>query len=108
MVIFVPLFALILFINTSSFACEPYDRKAWKHWVDEDRDCQNARHEALIEESLTPVTFKTDKGLSSDFRKLGRFLLRQTRIIKLARLLSELDYGSGSFTSVSPRSAKGL
>ena len=62
MAVFVPLFALILFITTSSYACEPYDRKAWKHWVDEDRDCQNARHEVLIEESLTPVTFKTDKG----------------------------------------------
>ena len=62
MAVFVPLLALILFITTSSYACEPYDRKAWKHWVDEDRDCQNARHEVLIEESLTPVTFKTDKG----------------------------------------------
>ena len=23
--------------------CPAYDRNAWKHWVDEDRDCQNAR-----------------------------------------------------------------
>ena len=44
----------LLFISTSTApsvipACPAYDRKAWKHWVDEDRDCQNARHEVLIE-----------------------------------------------------------
>ena len=31
-----------------------YERTAWKHWLDEDRDCQNAPHEMLIEAS----TFK--------------------------------------------------
>ena len=30
--------------------------------MDEDRDCQNARHEVLIAESTTPVGFKTAKG----------------------------------------------
>jgi hypothetical protein len=39
-----------------------YNRKAWKHWIDEDKDCQNARHEVLIEESLSTVVFKTAKG----------------------------------------------
>ena len=32
------------------------------HWIDEDRDCQNARHEVLIEESLSTVVFKSSKG----------------------------------------------
>ena len=38
-----------------------YDRDDWKHWVDEDRDCQNTRHEVLIDESLAKVAFKTDR-----------------------------------------------
>ena len=57
---------LFILLTTTAIAdsagCPKYDRKSYYHWVDEeDRDCQNARHEVLIEESLT-VAFKTDKG----------------------------------------------
>ena len=38
-----------------------YDRGDWKHWVDEDGDCQDARQEVLVEESLDEVTFETDR-----------------------------------------------
>ena len=38
-----------------------YSRSQWKHWVDEDRDCQDARQEALISESLVAVTFESER-----------------------------------------------
>jgi len=38
-----------------------YDRGDWKHWFDMDKDCQNTRHEVLIDESSTEVIFKDDR-----------------------------------------------
>ena len=38
-----------------------YDRQTWRHWIDEDRDCQNARQEVLIIESTVAVTYQSDE-----------------------------------------------
>lgn len=38
-----------------------YDRKDWPHWIDQDKDCQNTRHELLIETSTEKVAYKTQE-----------------------------------------------
>ena len=53
--------AFSLEINEIAADLPKYVRGDWKHWIDEDKDCQNTRHEVLIEESLKTVTFKGDK-----------------------------------------------
>lgn len=40
---------------------ELYDRSDWPHWLDSDKDCQNTRHELLLETSIKPVSFKSEK-----------------------------------------------
>ncbi len=42
-------------------AIPAYDRDDWKHWVDADGDCQDARQEVLIAESEIAVTFESSK-----------------------------------------------
>ncbi len=39
-----------------------YYRDNWRHWIDDDSDCQDTRHEMLIFTSNTFVEFKTDRG----------------------------------------------
>ena len=55
-------------VNTLTITVAPvpegipeYDRSEWRHWTDEDGDCQDARQEVLITESLVSVTFETDR-----------------------------------------------
>ena len=49
-------------VNQTEATCLKYNRKDYRHWIDEDRDCQNTRNEVLIQESLESVTYKSSKG----------------------------------------------
>ena len=56
-----PATTLVITIATVPDDIPEYDRSDWRHWIDEDGDCQDARHEVLIAESLDQVTFETDR-----------------------------------------------
>ena len=56
-----PTTTLVITIAPIPAGIPEYDRSDWRHWIDEDGDCQDARQEVLVEESLTPVTFETDR-----------------------------------------------
>ena len=56
-----PTTTLVITVAPITTGIPEYSRSEWKHWEDHDGDCQNARHEVLIAESLVPVTYKTDR-----------------------------------------------
>ena len=45
--------------NSSKAVLTKYSRHKFNHWVDEDGDCINTRHEILLNLSTIPVLFKT-------------------------------------------------
>ena len=56
-----PTTTLVITVAPISADIPEYDRGNWKHWSDADGDCQDARQEVLVEESLDEVTFETDR-----------------------------------------------
>jgi hypothetical protein len=38
-----------------------YERSEWKHWIDENGNCRNARAEALIRDATGPVEFREER-----------------------------------------------
>ena len=40
---------------------QPYKRTMYKHWIDEDGDCQNTRNEVIIRDAVGPVKYKTSE-----------------------------------------------
>ena len=47
-----------LIVDEGQARIPEYVESEWNHWIDEDRDCQNTRHEVLIEESIEPVSYR--------------------------------------------------
>ena len=53
-----------LIISEVSNSIPDYNRNEWNHWIDKNSDCQNTRHEVLIEESEEIVTYTSDTHCS--------------------------------------------
>ena len=56
-----PTTTLVITVSEIPEGIPEYDRSDWKHWTDADGDCQDARQEVLITESLEPVTYEDDR-----------------------------------------------
>ena len=52
---------LVISISAASPNIPGYNPVVWKHWTDSDGDCRNTRQRVLVHESVTPVTFETDR-----------------------------------------------
>ena len=52
-----PVFLMSIAVAPMSGDMPAYDRDEWRHWIDEDGDCQDTRQEALVAESVSPVEY---------------------------------------------------
>lgn len=69
------LLLIAILVPLIASAANEYDRKEWRHWIDADRDCQNTRHELLVEKSISPVSYKNeDKCQVTTGRWYGPYL----------------------------------
>lgn len=66
-----------------------YDRSSWPHWTDDDRDCQDARSETLIRDSLIAVKFKRNKGCNVSW---GKWLVPYKNIIIEKASATDIDH----------------
>lgn len=57
----VPAVTLLISIAQIPPGVPEYERSQWKHWIDEDGDCQDARQEVLISESLVEGSFESER-----------------------------------------------
>ena len=63
----VELIRLSLLVSEIPGELPEYDRDDWRHWTDQDGDCQNTRHEVLVAESLIDVIFKNEDECQVEF-----------------------------------------
>ena len=56
-----PTTTLVITIAEVPAGIPEYNRSEWRHWTDEDGDCQDSRQEVLIAESLVEVTYEDDR-----------------------------------------------
>ena len=52
---------LALAVAESSAELPVYSRDDWRHWTDEDGDCQDTRNEVLLAENLVDATYRSDR-----------------------------------------------
>ena len=62
-----PSFRFSLIVSGALAGLPKYYRDSWRHWTDEDGDCQNTRAEVLIDESSAPVGLDACRVISGQW-----------------------------------------